>query len=73
MADTIEELEDIPFLTNSDAHSPWPHRLGREFNELEIGKLTFDDVRDAILNKKIKANYGFDPRLGKYHKTACTK
>ncbi len=73
MADTIEELEDIPFLTNSDAHSPWPHRLGREFNELEIGELTFDGVRDAILNKKIKANYGFDPRLGKYHKTACSK
>jgi len=73
MADTIEELEAIPFLTNSDAHSPWPHRLGREFNELEIGKLTFDGVRDAILNKKIKANYGFDPRLGKYHKTACSK
>jgi len=73
MADTIEELKDIPFLTNSDAHSPWPHRLGREFNELEIGKLTFDGVRDAILNKKIKANYGFDPRLGKYHKTACPK
>ncbi len=38
MADTIEELENIPFLTNSDAHSPWPHRLGREFNELEIAK-----------------------------------
>ncbi len=73
MADTIEELEDIPFLTNSDAHSPWPHRLGREFNQLEIGKLTFEGVRDAILDKKIKANYGFDPRLGKYHRTACTK
>jgi uncharacterized protein (TIGR00375 family) len=73
MADTIEELENTPFLTNSDAHSPWPHRLGREFNELEIVKLTFEGVRDAILNKKIKANYGFDPRLGKYHKTACSK
>ncbi len=73
MADTIEELENIPFLTNSDAHSPWPHRLGREFNELEIANLTFEGVRDAILNKKIKANYGFDPRLGKYHKTACSK
>jgi uncharacterized protein (TIGR00375 family) len=73
MADTIEELENTPFLTNSDAHSPWPHRLGREFNELEIAKLTFEGVRDAILNEKIKANYGFDPRLGKYHKTACSK
>lgn len=73
MADTIEELQNIPFLTNSDAHSPWPHRLGREFNELEINKLTFEDVKDAILNKHIKANYGFDPRLGKYHLTACSK
>lgn len=73
MADTIEELQNIPFLTNSDAHSPWPHRLGREFNELEIRKLTFEGVKDSILNKKIKANYGFDPRLGKYHKTACSK
>jgi uncharacterized protein (TIGR00375 family) len=73
MADTIAELRDIPFLTNSDAHSPWPHRLGREFNELEIEKLTFEGVKDAILNKKIKANYGFDPRLGKYHHTACSK
>ncbi len=73
MADTIEELQNIPFLTNSDAHSPWPHRLGREFNELEISKLTFEGVKDAILNKNIKANYGFDPRLGKYHLTACSK
>jgi len=73
MADTIEELQNIPFLTNSDAHSPWPHRLGREFNELEINKLTFEGVKDAILNKHIKANYGFDPRLGKYHLTACSK
>jgi uncharacterized protein (TIGR00375 family) len=73
MADTIEELKNIPFLTNSDAHSPWPHRLGREFNELEIKKLTFEGIKDAILNKNIKANYGFDPRLGKYHQTACSK
>jgi len=73
MADKIEELENISFLTNSDAHSPWPHRLGREFNELEIKKLSFDGVRDSILDKKIKANYGFDPRLGKYHHTACSK
>ncbi len=73
MADTIEELQDTPFLTNSDAHSPWPHRLGREFNTIEIEKLTFIGVKDAILNKQIRANYGFDPRLGKYHHTACSK
>lgn len=73
MADHIKELQDITFLTNSDAHSPWPHRLGREFNEIEVDDLTFKDVTKSILDKKIKANYGFDPRLGKYHKTACIK
>jgi uncharacterized protein (TIGR00375 family) len=73
MADRIEELQEIPFLTNSDAHSPWPHRLGREFNELEVKKISFPELKDAILKRKITANYGFDPRLGKYHQTACTR
>ncbi|MBM4240744.1 MAG: TIGR00375 family protein [Euryarchaeota archaeon] len=73
MADRIEELQDIPFLSNSDAHSPWPHRLGREFNEIEVKNLNFRAIKDAISKKRIKANYGFDPRLGKYHKTACTR
>jgi len=73
MADRIEELQEIPFLTNSDAHSPWPHRLGREFNEIDVKDLSFPALARAIDDKKITANYGFDPRLGKYHHTACTK
>ena len=73
MADHIKELQNIPFLSNSDAHSPWPHRLGREFNELNIKELTFKDVKNAIIKNRIQANYGFDPRLGKYHETACIK
>ncbi|MGZ7048392.1 MAG: TIGR00375 family protein [Methanobacterium sp.] len=73
MADRIEELHDIPFLSNSDAHSPWPHRLGREFNEIEIKEMTFDGFKDAIKAKKVVGNYGFDPRLGKYHETGCVR
>lgn len=73
MADRINELQNVPFLTNSDAHSPWPHRLGREFNQFELKELSFQGLKDAILKNQIIANYGFDPRLGKYHKTACTK
>ncbi|MDI6724396.1 MAG: TIGR00375 family protein [Methanobacterium sp.] len=73
MADRIEELHDIPFLSNSDAHSPWPHRLGREFNEIEIKKMTFDAFKGAINSKKVVGNYGFDPRLGKYHETGCVR
>jgi uncharacterized protein (TIGR00375 family) len=73
MADRIEELQDIPFLTNSDAHSPWPHRLGREFNEIDVKDISYKSITDAIGEKNITANYGFNPRLGKYHKTACTR
>lgn len=73
MADTVRELKDFPFLTNSDAHSPWPHRLGREFNQIELEDISFSSIKHAIKNKDIKANYGLVPNLGKYHMTACTK
>ncbi len=73
MADTISELKDFPFLTNSDAHSPWPHRLGREFNQIELNDISYSSIKHAIKHKDIKANYGLIPNLGKYHMTACTK
>lgn len=73
MADTVSELKDFPFLTNSDAHSPWPHRLGREFNQIELEDISFSSIKKAIKNRDIKANYGLVPNLGKYHMTACTK
>lgn len=73
MADTVSELKDFPFLTNSDAHSPWPHRLGREFNQMELEDISYSSIKKAIEHKDIKANYGLIPNLGKYHMTACTK
>ncbi|MCQ2971600.1 MAG: TIGR00375 family protein [archaeon] len=73
MADRISELKDFPFLTNSDAHSPWPHRLGREFNQIELKDISFSSIKNAFKHNKIKANYGLVPNLGKYHMTACTK
>ena len=73
MADTVGELRDFVFLSNSDAHSPWPHRLGREFNALELKDISFSSIKYAIKHRKIKANYGLLPNLGKYHMTACTK
>lgn len=73
MADTISELKDFPFLTNSDAHSPWPHRLGREFNVIDLEDISYSSIKKAIDHKDIKANYGLVPNLGKYHMTACIK
>lgn len=87
MANSIEELKDIPFLSNSDAHSFYPHRLGREFNRIEINNLgnfeeNFEEIKQVLKNKnyndinnknKIIANYGLDPALGKYYLTACSR
>ena len=33
------------FLTNSDAHSPWPHRLGREFNQIELEDISYTSIK----------------------------
>ncbi|MEE8168874.1 MAG: TIGR00375 family protein [Candidatus Hydrothermarchaeales archaeon] len=76
LADRISELQDITLLSNSDAHSPWPHRLGREFNRLEISEVSFPAIRKALERKNghgVVLNVGLDPRLGKYHRTACIK
>ncbi|MEA1994222.1 MAG: TIGR00375 family protein [Euryarchaeota archaeon] len=74
LADHISELRDLTFLSNSDAHSPWPHRLGREFNIIELEKKTYTEILEAIHRKngrRFVQNVGLNPVLGKYHKTAC--
>ncbi len=71
-ADRIKELHNITFLTNSDAHSYSPSRLGREFNRIKINEVSWDEIRKAILNHKISLNVGFPPEKGKYNRTACS-
>ncbi|AFL94481.1 phosphohydrolase [Thermococcus cleftensis] len=76
MADRIKAHHSLTYLSNSDAHSPMPHRLGREFNRFEVRDATFEEIRKAILRRggrKIVLNAGLDPRLGKYHLTACSR
>ncbi len=76
MADRVAELKDLTFMSNSDAHSPYPHRVGREFNRLSVEGPTFDDIKKAIERKagrKFTLNVGLNPREGKYHETACTR
>ncbi|WP_297498865.1 TIGR00375 family protein [Thermococcus sp.] len=76
MADRIKAHHKLTYLSNSDAHSPMLHRLGREFNRFEVEEVTFEEIRKAILKRggrKIVLNAGLDPRLGKYHMTACSR
>ena len=72
LADQISELESKTFLTNSDAHSL--PRIAREYNKMELGGISFKEFLMCLKNengRKILANYGLDPKLGKYHRTYC--
>jgi len=69
----IPELSGIPFLSNSDAHSPQLHKLGREFNRLDVKDRSVLSVIDAVTGGKIILNAGFFPEEGKYNRTACTR
>lgn len=69
----IPDLYDVPFLSNSDAHSPSPDKLGREFNRIRIGSASAKAVIAAIREKAITMNAGFFPEEGKYNRTACTR
>jgi len=76
MADRIAELQDLTFLSCSDAHSPWPNKLGREFNRFELAEPTHAEIVKGIKRengRRILLNVGFDPQLGKYHMTACSR
>ena len=72
LADTISELETITFLTNSDAHSL--PKIAREYNKMLLGGISYKELIMALKGeggRKIIANYGLDPKLGKYHRTYC--
>lgn len=71
-ADMISELSGKSFLSNSDAHSL--PKIGREYNIIKMEKPSFKEVVLALKREKgrsVTGNYGFDPKLGKYHRTYC--
>lgn len=72
LADKISELEEKSFLTNSDAHSL--PKIAREYNKMKVEDISFKEFVMALKNeggRGIIANYGLDPKLGKYHRTYC--
>jgi uncharacterized protein (TIGR00375 family) len=75
-ADRIDELGRLTFLTNSDAHSPYPIRIAREFNRLDVEDVSFEELRKAILRqggRRVALNVGFPPEEGKYNESACIR
>ncbi|MBY8988511.1 MAG: hypothetical protein KGD61_08650 [Candidatus Lokiarchaeota archaeon] len=76
LADRLDCLKQITFLSNSDAHSENPRSLGREFNKFQIDNPSYEEIVLAIEGKnqrKVELNVGLHPKLGKYFNMFCHK
>lgn len=72
LADRISELRGLTLLSNSDAHSL--DKIGREFNAFLMEEPTYSECSKVFKRSEgrtVTANYGLNPRLGKYHETVC--
>ncbi|MGE7660956.1 endonuclease Q family protein [Peribacillus sp. NPDC097197] len=72
LVEDIKELKSYTFLTNSDAHSLG--KIAREYQMLLLQEPSFTELEKALQEKegrKVTANYGLNPLLGKYYQTVC--
>jgi len=72
----LSGLDNFTLLSNSDCHSFWPWRIGREANVFDLVHLSYGEVTGAIKNKesqRLKFTIETDPGYGKYHWTGHRK
>ena len=68
----LSKLDKFALVSNSDSHSFWPWRIGREANVFELERPSYFEVVDAIRRKdteRFKFTIETDPAYGKYHWT----
>lgn len=68
----LSKLDRFALLSNSDCHSFWPWRIGREANVFELEKSSYREVISSIKDndpKRFKFTIETDPAYGKYHWT----
>ncbi|MEM3550774.1 MAG: endonuclease Q family protein [Candidatus Bathyarchaeia archaeon] len=68
----LSRLDKFTLISNSDSHSFWPWRIGREANVFELERLSYKEIVDAIRCKdpeRFRFTVETDPAYGKYHWT----
>ncbi|MGD0993957.1 MAG: endonuclease Q family protein [Candidatus Bathyarchaeia archaeon] len=68
----LSNLDKFALVSNSDCHSFWPWRIGREANVFELEKFSYQQVTGAIISNdpaQFKFTIEVDPAYGKYHWT----
>ena len=72
----LSRLDRFALVSNSDCHSFWPWRIGREANVLELPRMSYREVVDAVRSNdpaRFKFTIETDPAYGKYHWTGHRK
>ncbi|MFW9901014.1 MAG: endonuclease Q family protein [Candidatus Thorarchaeota archaeon] len=67
MVRRISDLNKVSLISNSDSHSPYFHRIGREATIFNINKLNYQSLINSIGKNKIIKTYEFKPSQGKYY------
>jgi uncharacterized protein (TIGR00375 family) len=68
----LSKLDKFTLVSNSDCHSFWPWRIGREANVFELERISYSSVVEAICDgdpARFKFTIETDPAYGKYHWT----
>ena len=68
----LSKLDRFALVSNSDSHSFWPWRIGREANVFDLDRMSYYEVVDAVRSKdkkRFKFTIETDPAYGKYHWT----
>lgn len=68
----LSALDKFTLVSNSDSHSYWPWRMGREANVFNLGTLAYNEVVDAVRSKdteRFEFTIETNPAYGKYHWT----
>jgi len=64
----ISFLDNVTLTSNSDAHSAWPWRLGREANVFDLKKTDYEHIIRAFRTREgFNSTIEVNPAYGKYH------
>jgi uncharacterized protein (TIGR00375 family) len=68
----LSKLDRFTLVSNSDCHSFWPWRIGREANVFKLEKISYQEIVNAVRSKdpaRFRFTIETDPAYGKYHWT----
>jgi len=66
----LSSLDDYVLVSNSDSHSPWPWRLGRESNLFDLREMSYKEMISALRREgrsRLLMTIETHPQYGKYH------